>query len=230
MLYSAPIFEVGRGDPLERLEMVRALGPDILPYADEPAFDVSEFLRRLRFGNGGEREIGAALLDQTVCAGIGNYLRADILFECRLDPFMRVGDLSSDDLTRLCETIPRVARRAYETGGATLPDSQRERVNTDPTLRYGAADQPAREYGTRHWTFRRTSLPCLICGTPIRQLRQTTRVLDDGEEKERIIYFCPQCQGVTRETKRSSRKVAKAQGKTKEMVEHGVLLLLASFA
>ena len=73
---------------------------------------------------------------------------------------------------------------------------------------------PGRDWGTRHWVFRRTNLPCLVCGEIIRQKRQTTWIrgadddndLADGvldetpdakapeEEKSRIIYFCPRCQ------------------------------------
>ncbi len=38
-----------------------------------------------------------------------------------------------------------------------------------------------------------------MCGTAIRQNRQMTRKGEhtrDGEDKTRIIYFCPSCQGV----------------------------------
>lgn len=210
ILLSAPVFEVGRGDPYEQIETLAALGPDILPYPDEPPFNSQEFLRRLNSPEHRTREIGAALLDQTVCAGIGNYLRAEILYEIGLDPFRIACDLSEAELSRLCDEIPRMARRAYETGGATLPDAQRERVLSDATLRYSPS-----EWGARHWVFRRTNLPCLKCGTPIRQLRQTTRVFDDGE-KSRIIFFCALCQNVTREAKKTNRKGAKAQREEEE--------------
>jgi endonuclease-8 len=43
-------------------------------------------------------------------------------------------------------------------------------MRTDPSLVY----QPGREYGTRHLVFRRTNLPCLLCGESIKQLRQKT--------------------------------------------------------
>jgi endonuclease VIII len=40
----------------------------------------------------------------------------------------------------------------------------------------------------------------LECGETIRQKRQFTREMEDGE-KTRIIYFCPKCQNTTVELK-----------------------------
>jgi formamidopyrimidine-DNA glycosylase len=190
ILLSAPIFQIHRG-PLELVPTLATLGPDILPDEKwgEPPFDAGEFERRLRLNENLDREIGAILLDQNVLAGVGNYLRAEILFECRMDPWKRVRDLSTSDLANLRREIPHLARLAYESGGATLPLAERERMRLDPSLTYAGS-----EWGMRHWTFRRTNLPCLRCGDTIRQSKQTTRVLDDRDEKSRIIYFCPTCQ------------------------------------
>jgi formamidopyrimidine-DNA glycosylase len=91
----------------------------------------------------------------------------------------------------LCRVIPQLAARAYTTGGVTVPEAERERLRTDPALVYPNA---VSDFAKRHWVFRRTNLPCLECGTHVRQKRQVTHTRDDGEEKERIIYFCPRCQ------------------------------------
>ena len=191
ILLSAPVFEVGQGDPFERVEYLASLGPDVLPYPGD-TFDGAEFLKRLLAPEQRERAIGAVLLDQRVAAGIGNYLRAEMLFACRLDPFRRVADLNEDDLQCLLRTIPEIAARAYATGGVTVPDDQRERMRGDARLVY----RPESEWGNRHFVFRRTNLPCLVCGDTIRQLRQVTYQDDEGE-RERIIYFCPTCQGTS---------------------------------
>lgn len=196
ILLSAPIFELGTGDPFALVEPLRALGPDILPYPEEGFFDREEFLQRLLAEPSRERTIGAALLDQTVAAGIGNYLRAEILFDCRLDPWRRVADLSAPDRDALCRSIPALARRAYEGGGVTVPEPVRERMRRSDALVY----RPGSEWGARHWVFRRSGLPCLVCGGPIRQKRQVTRHSDDGD-LERIIYFCPVCQNTSVELK-----------------------------
>jgi formamidopyrimidine-DNA glycosylase len=192
ILMSAPVFDVGEGEPYEEVEHLATLGPDALPYPDAGPFDAEEVVVRLRRPENLDRAIGVALLDQRIVAGLGNYLRAEVLFECRIDPWRAVGDLTVDELACLLETIPAVTSRALATGGATVPDEVRERMRDDAALVY----QPGRDYGTRHWVFRRTNLPCLECDDVVRQLRQTTSE-DEEDERSRIIYFCPTCQGTS---------------------------------
>ena len=185
ILLSAPIFNVGEGDPYEKIEILATLGPDALPY--RRAFDAREFRRRLLEYN--DETIGAALLNQRVVAGLGNYLRAEVLFACKLNPWLTVGELTSRAFSRLAKAVPHVTRDAYERG-ATAADEDRKRMAGDASLVY----QPGREYGTRHMVFRRTNLPCLRCGEKIRQLRQKTIPhQDDEEERTRIVYFCAKC-------------------------------------
>ena len=75
ILLSAPIFNVGEGDPYEVIEILGTLGPDALPYRGP--FNRTEFLRRLLEFK--DETIGAALLNQRIVAGLGNYLRAEIV-------------------------------------------------------------------------------------------------------------------------------------------------------
>ena len=186
ILLSAPIFNVGEGDPYEKVEILSTLGPDALPYRGK--FNREEFLRRL-FEHKDET-IGAALLNQRIVAGLGNYLRAEILFACKLNPWLTVGELTQRNLSCLSRTIPRLTRDAYKRG-ATATEEDRKRMASDPSLVY----VPGREYGTRHLVFRRTNLPCLRCGEKVRQLRQKTIQNEDtDEERTRIVYFCAKCQ------------------------------------
>jgi endonuclease VIII len=188
ILLSAPIFNVGGGDPYETIEILATLGPDALPYRGP--FDRAEFLSRLLEHK--DETIGAALLNQRIVAGLGNYLRAEILFNCKLNPWLTVGELAERNFTCLSKTIPRLTRNAYKRG-ATAAEKDRKRMATDASLVY----QPGREYGRRHMVFRRTNLPCLRCGQKIRQLRQrTSHTQEDEEERTRIVYFCAKCQGV----------------------------------
>jgi len=186
ILLSAPIFNVGEGDPYEKIEILSTLGPDALPYRGR--FNRAEFLRRLSEHE--NETIGAALLNQRIVAGLGSYLRAEILFSCKVNPWLTVGELTQRKLNCLSKTIPRLTRDAYERG-ATAAEEDRKRMASEPSLVY----QPGREYGTRHMVFRRTNLPCLRCGEKIRQLRQKTiQTEDDEEERTRIVYFCAKCQ------------------------------------
>ena len=192
ILLSAPIFNVGEGDPYDRVEILATLGPDALPY--HGPFKRAEFLHRLLEHK--NETIGAALLNQRIVAGLGNYLRAEVLFNCKLNPWRTVADLTQRNLSCLSKTIPALTRDAYQRG-ATAADEDRKRMASDPSLVY----QPGREYGTRHLVFRRTNLPCLRCGEKIRQLRQKTIPnQEDDEERTRIVYFCAKCQKVNEAT------------------------------
>ena len=78
ILFSAPVFEVGAGRSVSdrRVPAARsARTPCRIP--GEGPFDAACFLARLHSAPHQERTIGAALLDQTILAGIGNYLRAE---------------------------------------------------------------------------------------------------------------------------------------------------------
>ena len=198
ILFSAPLYGLFEGNPYQKVENLATLGPDILPYEGE--FDRAEFVRRLMLPENLEREIGAVTLDQRVAAGLGNYLRADLLFFCKIDPWKTVSQLSSDEIAWLCEQIPLIAKRALAQAGVSASDEMRERLLSDNSLSYG---DEIREFGARHAVFRRTNLPCLTCGNPIKQKQQTIYRTRDGDdenepesEKARTIYFCPQCQNV----------------------------------
>ena len=212
ILLSAPVFEIGEGEPYEKHEYLRALGPDTLPYTGD--FDKKEFLRRLLSPDNREREIGVALLDQRIAAGLGNYLRAEILFHCRLNPFLRVSELSSGAIDCLCAAISNITRQAYESGGVTIDVEQQEQIRDNAALSYPG--KLGRSIAARHAVFRRTNLPCLTCGDTVRQLRQVTQVAGDDEdgsleaapERSRIIYFCPTCQSTPVASRKPKRRVA----------------------
>lgn len=192
ILLSAPIFNVGEGDPYGKIENLATLGPDSLPY--DRVFDHLEFQRRLHLPDYSDITIGSALLNQRIVAGLGNYLRAEILFACRLDPWRKVKDLTDQNLKCLTRTIPQLTRSSYQRG-ATAGEAERKRMTLDSSLVY----QAGREYGTRHRVYRRTNLPCLRCGESVRQLRQKTNNREqsaDEEERTRIVYFCAKCQKV----------------------------------
>ena len=197
IFFSAPIFNVGEGDPCEQIENLASLGPDVLPA--EGKFNRAEFRRRLLLPEHLEATIGAALLNQRILAGLGNYLRAEVLFECRLNPWRKIRELKEVELRCLARTAPELSLRSY-LSNATAGEVDRARMRSDASLTY----QPDREYGTRHMVFRRTNLPCLRCGELIRQKRQATFTseqsdvdMEAGEqERTRIVYFCPKCQKV----------------------------------
>jgi endonuclease-8 len=102
--FSVPVAELTSAHGLERAAPVRDLGPDILA----SQFDAAEAMRRIEAMPGAE--IGDALLDQRVVAGIGNIFKSESLFAARVNPFARVGELSRADVERIVEAARRLMR------------------------------------------------------------------------------------------------------------------------
>jgi DNA-formamidopyrimidine glycosylase len=67
------------------------------------------------------KKIGEFLMEQgPLICGIGNYLRAEILYLSRISPFRLIGDLSDDELSFLFEKTVSVVKEAFAQQGATL--------------------------------------------------------------------------------------------------------------
>jgi endonuclease VIII len=95
ILRNGAVLELRRRHP-----RVERLGPDVM--LDPP--DLDGMLARLRAADQG-REIGEALLDQRLVAGIGNLWRAEGLFRARVSPWARLADLRDEEVVRvLAET------------------------------------------------------------------------------------------------------------------------------
>ena len=96
-------------------QRLAALGPDVL--ADE--FDSGRFLARLR-AEDPTREMGDALLDQTLLAGIGNIWKAEGCWEARIDPWRALSDLSDAEAIRIVELVRPRMRRSGDGGHRTI--------------------------------------------------------------------------------------------------------------
>ena len=142
------------------------LGPDPL----RPRADGGVAHRRIAKSR---TAVGALLMDQSVLAGVGNVYRAELLFRHGVSPFRpgRVVDAALwqamwADLVTLMRSGVRMGRIV-----TTRPE--------DRTRKRGAVQR-----NDAHYVYRRTGLPCRLCGTPIR-----TEVMVG-----RNLYWCPVCQ------------------------------------
>jgi endonuclease-8 len=146
------------------------LGPDVL----DEAVDEAALLDHLR-SKGIYRKKGATLmLDQRSFAGLGNYLRSEILHAAGVHPDDRPCDLDEATLERWASCIKAVTVRAYESGGVTV-----EPAVADASKARG---EPRRMW--RHAVFCRNDRPCLTCAQLVVRTRYAGRRLD----------FCPVCQ------------------------------------
>ncbi len=140
-----------------------AMGPE--PLGDWPAEAFVDLAR------GRRAPIKALLLDQSVVAGVGNYLADEALFAARVHPATPANELSDHKLHTLHAAVRDVIASSLAQGGASLRNYRQldgERGSTqEQLLAYGRVD-----------------LPCQRCGTPMRKLVVAGR----GST------FCPRCQ------------------------------------
>ncbi len=142
------------------------LGPDPL----RPRADGGVAHRRI---TNSRTAIGALLMDQSVLAGVGNVYRAELLFRHGVSPF-RPGRAVDAALWRAVWADLVTLMRAGVRMGRIVTTRPEDR-----TRRWGAVRRE-----DAHYVYRRTGLPCRICGTPIR-----TEVMVG-----RNLYWCPVCQ------------------------------------
>ena len=90
---------------------LRGLGPDVLA----PEFDARAGVVALRRA-GQTREVGEALLDQRVLAGIGNIYKCEGCWSARVDPWRPLSDLSDEEVRRLVIEVAALMRYGLETG------------------------------------------------------------------------------------------------------------------
>jgi|TARA_B110000459_G_scaffold194171_1_gene233320 endonuclease-8 len=146
------------------------LGPDVLEAEVDSEVLYNQLVSKKCF-----RKKGATLmLDQRSFAGLGNYLRSEILFSAGVHPDDRPCDLPEERLRAWAEAIKNVTVQAYQTGGVTVPKSVAEAGKS--------RGEPRRTW--RHFAFCRNERPCLKCATLIVRLRYGGRRLD----------HCPRCQ------------------------------------
>lgn len=170
LLYSASDISVWKTKDLHQHPFLSRLGPDIL----DPRLTWRTVAERIMAPPFARRKLGDTLLDQRFVAGLGNYLRSEILFAAQLPPDCRPQELSRAAVGRLARETLRLAKRSYTTGGITNPPG-RERV-----LR-----QQGQSYEQRRFAvFGREGSPCYTCGEPIKR----------NDCNARPFYLCTGCQ------------------------------------
>ncbi|GAA0519971.1 endonuclease VIII [Saccharopolyspora subtropica] len=119
--------------------LVGHLGPDVLD-PEWGAEHEAEAVRRLTADPG--REIGRALLDQSVLAGVGNLYQTEVCFLLGRSPWTPVAEVDAVRAVRLCREL--LLRNAWHPEQSTTTSLRR---------------------GTEHWVYGRRT--CLRCGGPV---------------------------------------------------------------
>jgi len=104
-------FVRGKQQLIDKLE---SLGPDLL--AEEiDDFKFAEHLMRKK-----TKTIAQALMDQSVVSGIGNYVKAEALYNAKISPHRLISDLDVYEISILNTSIRNVLVESFESGGATI--------------------------------------------------------------------------------------------------------------
>lgn len=138
------------------------LGPDGLTLTSDQLWD------SVHTSN---RPIKAALLDQTVVAGVGNIYADESLFVAGIHPRANCARLTRSRVKRLAHSIVAVLTQAVEARGSTLRD-------------YRDADGQEGSYAAMHRVYGRAGLPCTVCAKP----------LSRSTVAQRTTVHCAACQ------------------------------------
>jgi len=168
--FNVPIAEFHTADTLRRREGFRSLGQDVLS-AD---FDSSQSVARLR--DLAQLEVGEALLNQSLMAGLGNVFKSEICFACRVNPFRKIAELKLEEV----ECLVRTARK-FLLANVTATSGNQMVTYTGLRRTTGRANN-----SERLWVYGRRNEPCHRCGTAIESHKQGTEA--------RTSFWCPHCQ------------------------------------
>ncbi len=147
------------------IDFMKKVGPEPLEHDFTPQQFKERFMRRAK------SPIKAALLDQTVIAGVGNIYADESLWGAKIHPLTKVAMLTDKDFDTLYHELRAVMNLAIEKGGST----DRNYVNAEG--KKGSYIDFAR-------VFRREGQPCPRCGTIIVKFKAAGRG----------THICPNCQ------------------------------------
>lgn len=118
-----------------------------------------------------KRPIKAALLDQSLVAGLGNIYVDELLFACGIHPATPSRRLKVQTIDKLVQEMHRILNTSIQTGGSTLRD-------------YVDAEGNAGSFQNHHQVYGRAGEPCRACGATLR-----SKVM-----LGRTTVWCPACQ------------------------------------
>ena len=161
--FGAVVFAVNEND-LVACKLLGRLGVE--PLAD--AFSATDFHAALKLKKAAIKQV---LLAGNIVVGVGNIYASEALFLAGIRPTTSAAKLSKLRCARLHTAIRQVLAQAIAKGGSTLKD-------------FLSADGQSGYFQLEAMVYDRTGLPCRVCATPVKSLRQG----------QRSTFYCPKCQ------------------------------------
>ena len=161
--FGAVVF-AGNENDLVACKLLGRLGVE--PLTD--AFSAAVFHAALKLKKAAIKQV---LLAGNVVVGVGNIYASEALFLAGIRPTTSAAKLSKPRSARLHTAIRQVLAQAIAKGGSTLKD-------------FSSADGQSGYFQLDAMVYDRTGLPCRVCATPVKSLRQG----------QRSTFYCPKCQ------------------------------------
>ncbi len=161
LLYSASDIEILNGDQLLKHPFLFRVGPDVL----DMTLTAEQVKARLLSARFRRRQFSSLLLDQAFLAGLGNYLRVEILWAVGLLAHHKAQSLTPEQLDKLSHALLDIPRFSYNTRGTV-----------DENKHHGAIFS--------FKVFHRAGEKCARCGAIIEKTMLSSRP----------FYWCPGCQ------------------------------------
>lgn len=161
LLYSASDIEILNGDQMLKHPFLLRVGPDVL----DMTLTAEQVKARLLSARFSRRQFSSLLLDQAFLAGLGNYLRVEILWAVGLLAHHKAQSLTLEQLDKLSHALLDIPRFSYNTRGTV-----------DENKHHGAIFS--------FKVFHRAGEKCERCGAIIEKTMLSSRP----------FYWCPCCQ------------------------------------
>jgi formamidopyrimidine-DNA glycosylase len=138
---------------------------------------------------GSRRPVKAALLDQSVLAGVGNIYADEALFAAGIHPKTSAHLVARqhDVVRRLTSHIHAILKRAIRSGGSSIRS-------------YRGVNGDAGDFVRWHKVYGRAGQPCTQCSSELRSIQLA----------QRTTVFCPQCQRPEKRRRNARRASASA--------------------
>lgn len=161
--FGAVVYAVDEADAVAQ-KLLGRLGVE--PLTD--AFDAEAFHRSLKLKKTAIKQV---LLAGEIVVGVGNIYASETLFMAGIRPTTKASRISKPRAVLLHSAVRQVLTRAVTKGGSTLKD-------------FSNANGEQGHFQLEAMVYDRAGLPCQVCASPIKTLRQG----------QRSTFYCANCQ------------------------------------
>jgi endonuclease-8 len=172
--FDVPVAEFHTAKTLARRRGLHPLGPVVLKDDFDAQQAVANLAARPDLG------IGAALMNQSLLAGLGNVFKSEVCFVCGIHPFRKVASLAHSGIEELVAAARKLMLEnvsTYSSGHIVTVPGIRQSIRH--TTRSADPDQNL-------WVYRRKGRPCRRCGAAIESQKD--------RYDARVTFWCPACQ------------------------------------